>query len=113
GIPSVAFSLATWEPADFAAAGRVAASLVKLLLARRLMPGLCLNVNIPKLPYDEIRGLRVARLGKRVFRDVIVEKTDPRGKSYYWIGGEDPTWEPDEASDFHAVSHGYVAVTPL
>jgi 5'-nucleotidase len=55
----------------------------------------------------------VTRLGKRVFRDVIVEKTDPRGKLYYWIGGEDPTWEPDELSDFNAVSEGYVSVTPL
>jgi 5'-nucleotidase len=48
-----------------------------------------------------------------VFRDVIVEKTDPRGKLYYWIGGEDPTWEPDERSDFNAVNEGYVSVTPL
>jgi len=113
GNPSIAFSLATWEPADFAPAGQVAAALVRLLLTRGLRPGTCLNVNIPPLPFAEIRGVRVARLGKRVFRDVIVEKTDPRGKSYYWIGGENPTWEPDEASDFHAVSNGYVAVTPL
>ena len=113
GIPSIAFSLATWEPADFEAAGRAAGALVRLLLQRGLRPGICLNVNIPPLPFAEIRGVRVARLGKRVFRDVIVEKTDPRGKSYYWIGGENPTWEPDEASDFHAVSNGFVAVTPL
>jgi 5'-nucleotidase len=113
GIPSIAFSLATWEPADFEAAGQAAGALVRFLLQRGLEPGICLNVNIPALPFAEIRGVRVARLGKRVFRDVIVEKTDPRGKSYYWIGGENPTWEPDEASDFHAVSNGYVAVTPL
>jgi len=113
GIPSVAFSLATWEPTDFAPAGRIAGALVRMLLQRELPAGLCLNVNVPPLPDGEIRGVRVARLGRRVFHDVIVEKTDPRGKSYYWIGGENPTWDPDEASDFHAVSHGYVAVTPL
>jgi 5'-nucleotidase len=113
GIPSVAFSLATWETASFDAAGRIAQDLVRTLLARGLPKGACLNVNIPPLPHDAIRGVRVARLGKRVFRDVVVEKRDPRGKSYYWIGGEDPTWERDEASDFHAVSEGYVSITPL
>ena len=113
GIPSIAFSLASWDSRDFSAAGRVAHDLVKRLLDRGLPRGTCLNVNIPPLPFEQIRGTKVARLGKRVFRDVIVEKKDPRGKSYYWIGGEDPTWEPDEASDFHAVSEGYVSVTPL
>lgn len=113
GIPSIAFSLATWEAADFAPAGKVAHDLVKLLLKRGIPAGTCLNVNIPPLPYDNIKGTKVARLGRRVFRDVIVEKTDPRGKIYYWIGGEAPTWDHDEASDFHAVSEGYVAVTPL
>jgi len=113
GIPSIAFSLASWDSRDFSAAGRVAHDLVKRLLDRGLPRGACLNVNIPPLPFEQIRGTKVARLGKRVFRDVIVEKKDPRGKSYYWIGGEDPTWEPDEASDFHAVSEGYVSVTPL
>lgn len=113
GIPSIAFSLATWEAADFAPAGKVAHDLVKALLKRGIPAGICLNVNIPPLPYDNIKGMRVARLGRRVFRDVIVEKTDPRGKTYYWIGGEAPTWDRDEASDFHAVSEGYVSITPL
>ena len=113
GIPSIAFSLASWDSRDFSAAGRVAHDLVKRLLGRGIPRGMCLNVNIPPLPYEKLRGMKVARLGKRVFRDVIVEKKDPRGKTYYWIGGEDPTWEQDEASDFHAVSEGYVSVTPL
>lgn len=113
GIPSIAFSLATWESVSFETAGRIARDLVGSLLERGLPAGACLNVNIPPLPYEAIRGMRIARLGRRVFRDVVVEKRDPRGKSYYWIGGEAPTWDHDDASDFHAVSEGYVAVTPL
>jgi 5'/3'-nucleotidase len=113
GIPSVALSLATWEEADFTPAGEVACELVRNFLQHGIRPGMCISVNIPPLPRDRMRGVRVTRLGKRVFRDVIVEKTDPRGKLYYWIGGEDPTWEADELSDFNAVSEGFVSVTPL
>jgi 5'-nucleotidase len=113
GIPSVAISLATWGPADFGPAARVARNLVKGLLRRGLPPRTCLNVNVPAIPWEEIKGVKITRLGKRVYRDVIVEKTDPRGKLYYWIGGEDPTWEHDETSDFTAVERGYVSVTPL
>jgi len=113
GIPSVAVSLATWEEADFEAAGGVAHDLVKTFLAHGIRPGMCISVNIPPIPRASMKGVRVTRLGKRVFRDVIVEKTDPRGKLYYWIGGEDPTWEKDERSDFNAVDEGYVSVTPL
>jgi 5'-nucleotidase len=113
GIPSVAISLATWDTADFGPAARVARTLVAQLLKRGLPAKTCLNVNIPAIPYDQIKGVRVTRLGKRVYRDVIVEKTDPRGKLYYWIGGEEPTWENDDSSDFTAVEHGYVSVTPL
>ena len=113
GIPSIAISLATWGPTDFAPAARVAHRLVKTLLRRGLHEGGCLNVNVPPVPWGEIKGVRITRLGKRVYRDVIVEKTDPRGKLYYWIGGEEPTWKHDEASDFTAVEEGYVSVTPL
>ncbi len=113
GIPSVAFSLATWAEADFTPAGSVAHDLVKSFLDHGIHPGMCLSVNIPPIPREAMKGVRVTRLGKRVFRDVIVEKTDPRGKLYYWIGGEDPTWEDDERSDFNAVNDGFVSVTPL
>ena len=113
GIPSVAISLATWGPADFGPPARVAKALVAQLLRRGLPAKTCLNVNIPSIPFEEMKGVRVTRLGKRVYRDVIVEKTDPRGKLYYWIGGEEPTWENDDSSDFTAVERGYVSVTPL
>jgi 5'-nucleotidase len=113
GIPSVAISLATWGPADFGPPARVARTLVAQLLRRGLPARTCLNVNVPAIPWDEIKGVKVTRLGKRVYRDVIVEKTDPRGKLYYWIGGEDPTWEADDHSDFNAVNEGFVSVTPL
>ncbi|HEY6572365.1 MAG TPA: 5'/3'-nucleotidase SurE [Candidatus Eisenbacteria bacterium] len=113
GIPAVALSLATWETIGFEAAGRVATRVVADLVRVGIPAGKCMNVNIPPVPWDELKGVKVTRLGSRVFRDVVVEKTDPRGKSYYWIGGESPTWEPDEASDFTAVSEKYVSVTPL
>jgi 5'-nucleotidase len=113
GIPSIAISLATWGAADFEPCVTVARNLVGDLLRRGLSPGMCVNVNIPAIPLDQIRGVRVTRLGKRIYRDVIVEKVDPRGKTYYWIGGEEPTWERDELSDFTAVEEGYVSVTPL
>ncbi|HEY2925171.1 MAG TPA: 5'/3'-nucleotidase SurE [Candidatus Eisenbacteria bacterium] len=113
GIPSVAVSLATWENADFEPAALVAHDLVKTFLEHGIHAGMCVSVNIPPIPRPAMKGVRVTRLGKRVYHDVIVEKTDPRGKLYYWIGGEDPTWEHDELSDFNAVSEGYVSVTPL
>jgi 5'-nucleotidase len=113
GIPAIAISLAGRGEGQFVTAARVAHNLVKRLLKRGLHAGMCLNVNVPALPWEQLKGVRITRLGKRVFRDVIVEKTDPRGKLYYWIGGEEPTWEQDEASDFAAVEEGYVSVTPL
>ncbi len=113
GIPSIAVSLATWATADFGPAARVTHHLVKALLRRGLQASSCLNVNIPALPWSNLKGVKITRLGQRVYRDVIVEKTDPRGKLYYWIGGEEPTWKHDEASDFTAVEQGYVSVTPL
>ncbi len=113
GIPSIAISLATWGTADFVPAARVAHNLIRGLMERGLPDRVCLNVNVPPVPWNEIKGVRITRLGKRVYRDVIVEKTDPRGKLYYWIGGEEPTWEHDEASDFTAVEEGFVSVTPL
>lgn len=113
GIPSIAVSLAAWSDHRFEAAEAVLPKLVRETLRHGLPEKQVLNVNIPPLPAGEIRGVRITRLGKRVYRDIIVERVDPRGKAYYWIGGAEPSWEPEENTDFAAIEAGMISITPL
>ncbi len=113
GIPAIAASLDAWEGWDFETAATVVARIAEEILLRGLPPGTLLNVNVPSLPYEELRGILVTRQGRRVYKDVLVERKDPRGETYYWIGGDPPDGEPLEGTDFWAVKHGYVSVTPL
>src|SRR6516164_6718806 len=109
GATAIAASLATRRPADFEEPARFVARLAKTVLERGLPRRRMLNVNLPHRPWDEIRGVRVTRLGSRVYRDTLVRKTDPRGRDYYWIGGEDPVWDPRAGSDFQAVHEGWIS----
>jgi 5'-nucleotidase len=113
GLPAVALSNVTWKSEFIEASARVARDVITQIIDHGLPPEMLLNVNIPDIPFDAIRGLRATKLGRRVYRDEIVAKVDPRGRAYYWIGGDPPEWEPDEQSDFNAVSAGYVSITPL
>jgi len=119
GIPSVAVSQLFWEPATFDAAARFSASLAESLLdgfrrGRPLPPETLLNVNVPDLPADRIRGARWTVQGKRRFtKEQVVEKVDPRGRKYYWVGGSDLKWEGNPRSDHAAVVEGYISVTPV
>jgi 5'-nucleotidase len=113
GLPAIAFSNAAWHPEHLDASAEIARRMMALFRGSRAYAGGLLNVNIPDLPLAEIAGMRVTRLGKRVYRDEIQTRTDPRGRKYYWIGGDPPVWENDPLSDFGAVSSGYVSVTPL
>jgi len=113
GVPAIAFSNTAWLPHHMDASAEIARRLVARSLQDPLPPGSLLNVNIPDLPLDDIQGTAVTHLGKRVYRDEIIAQTDPRGKPYYWIGGDPPVWEPDPASDFGATSAGWVSITPL
>jgi len=113
GVPGVAVSLAVSGRADFQYACQFTRRLVGTVLERGLPPKCVLNVNVPQLRDDEIKGVRVTRLGKRKYHDSLIERTDPRGRAYYWIGGDAPIWEPEEGTDFTAVDQGYVSVTPL
>jgi 5'-nucleotidase len=70
-------------------------------------------VNVPSLPEQEIGGVAITRLGRREYRDVLICREDPRGRPYYWIGGEPPTGHLDEGTDIWAVAHGYVSITPV
>jgi 5'-nucleotidase len=72
-----------------------------------------LNVNVPNLTITDLKGTAVTRLGKRIYHQLTVERVDPRGKKYYWIGGGEPEWEHEPGTDFDAIDRGMVSVTPL
>jgi 5'-nucleotidase len=113
GVPSIAVSLAARDSLEFGPAAEFAARLAAAVGARGLPRDTLLNVNVPGLPLDQLRGYRITRQGKRRYGDAIVEHLDPRGRKYYWIGGDAPIWERVPESDFLAVERGFVSVTPL
>lgn len=113
GVPGIAASLVTRSPTDFAEPAAMVGRIVRQVLERGVPPRLLLNINFPYRPKAEIKGIQLTRLGSRVYQDTLVKKVDPRGRDYYWIGGEDPIWKPDPGTDFHALHDGYVSVTPM
>jgi 5'-nucleotidase len=113
GVPAIATSLVTREITDFADPARFVARLAQRVVERGLPKRQLLNVNLPHRPWSEIQGVKLTRLGSRRYDDTLIRKVDPRGRDYYWIGGEAPVWEALEGSDFHAVSEGWVSVTPM
>ena len=114
GLPAVAVSLDSYESHDFSLAAKVAARIAGRVLAKGLPAGVFLNVNVPCLPPgSEPSGIAITRMGRRVYRDVLIERQDPRGRPYYWIGGDIPGGHLDEGTDIWAVANGYVSVTPM
>lgn len=112
GVPALAFSLEAQRflAEDFAVAATVAVDLARQALSTRLPMDTFLNINVPAgFP----AGIRLTRQGRRRFSDLIEKKSDPRGRSYYWLGAGQVSFEDAEGTDFHAVSQGYVSVTPL
>ena len=117
GIPGIAVSLDAPEYCNEAldystaasAARRVAAEVLKHGLPKRVL----LNVNVPYLKEDELKGFRISRQGMRIYPDELVKREDPRGRPYYWIGGEAPTGVNESGTDFGDLAAGYVSITPL
>jgi 5'-nucleotidase len=109
-VPGLAISTEAQQAADYAQAGRVAAVVAEAVLRRGLPAGVALNVNVPPGP---LNGMRFTREGWSQFRDRLVERLDPRGRPYYWIGGDRPTGQADAGTDFWAMEQGYVSLTPL
>lgn len=113
GLPSIALSVCSWQDCNFDAAAQFATRIADEVLRHGLPEATLLNVNVPSMPAVDIKGVKVTRLGKRLYRDAIVRKTDPRGRDYYWIGGKEPIWVPGEETDFEAIEQGMISVTPL
>lgn len=117
GIPGVAVSLDAPEyfsgVLDYTTAAVVGRVVAKTVLKNGLPKYTLLNVNVPYLPINEIKGYHVSRQGLRIYRDELVRREDPRGRPYYWIGGEAPTGVIEEGTDFGDLKAGFVTITPL
>lgn len=113
GVSGIAVSLDSYDGETFDVAARFAALLTRQVMARAAQVPLLLNLNVPALPEEQIAGIQVTRLGNRHYRDALVERRDPRGRSYYWIGGEPLAGVPESGTDTAALAAGYVSVTPI
>jgi len=101
------------EPLDYTLAARVAQHMAQYLLEHPLPPDTFLNINVPVHPAHRPPEIAITRLGRRVYRDALVRRLDPRGRPYYWIGGEVPTGIPEPGTDVGALAAGRVSVTPI
>jgi len=113
GIRSMAVSLNPNAGTDFTFAAEIAACLASRFVESDLPKQTLLNVNVPEIPRAEIKGIRVTRLGRRIYRDALITRQDPGGRNYYWIGGNPPEGVMEEGTDVWAVANGYVSVTPV
>ena len=113
GYTSVAISLASHECKNYQAAAKVMVNIKDKIATHALPKNIILNVNVPDLPFEEIKGLRITRLGSRHRKDTVVSTKDPRGNTIYWFGPPSEPEDTGEMTDFKAVEEGYVSVTPL
>jgi 5'-nucleotidase len=116
-VPGIAVSLETVDGClgeiDYGPAARAANKVVQHVIENGLPSEILLNVNVPLLKDEDIRGFRLTRQGLRVYHSRLDERIDPRGHPYYWIAGDAPTGVPERGTDIGALAEGYVSVTPL
>lgn len=113
GLPAMAVSLAGESSQYFETAARAACGLLQKLQKKALPPDVILNVNVPDVPWDDLQGYQSTRLGFRHRSEEMVRMEDPKGQPVYWVGAAGAGQDAGEGTDFYAVEHGYISVTPL
>jgi 5'-nucleotidase len=113
GVPSIAVSLCSKEGAHFETAARVAVQLVERFIRNPVAGPLLLNVNVPDIPYAELEGIEVTRLGRRHKAEPVIKTSNPRGETVYWVGPAGSAQDAGQGTDFYAVTRQHVSVTPL
>jgi 5'-nucleotidase len=113
GCPAFAISQEYLEHPDFTLASRIAAVAARNILEHGLGPGELININVPALRAEDCEGVEVTRMGKRIYQDELIERLDPRGIPYYWIGGPPPSGLAEPGTDFDAVVNRRIAITPI
>lgn len=113
GIPSIAISLTSFEGNNFDSAGRVARELVERFIRDPIKDPVLLNVNVPDVPYVELKGMEVTRLGRRHKAEPVVKMISPRNETVYWVGAAGAAADSGPGTDFNAVERNFVSITPL
>jgi len=113
GLPAIAVSLVAASPTHYETAARVTLSLLTQMGRQSIPAETILNVNVPDLPWEQLAGWQVTRLGHRHKSEPVIRQTDPRGRPIYWVGPAGAEQDAGPGTDFHAVRNGYVSVTPI
>ncbi|MDF7823937.1 5'/3'-nucleotidase SurE [Pontiellaceae bacterium B12227] len=113
GIPAIAFSLCTYDKPHWETAAYVATEIVKKYAEAPLAPGMLLNVNIPNIPLDKLKGMKASTMGCSRFIERFSEHRDPRGNRYYWLDGDLDLMDDNENADIRVIEAGYVSLTPI
>lgn len=113
-IPSIGFSLLDYRfEADFTAAAFYANQIIRTVLSKKLDKHLLLNVNIPSVPLQEIKGIKICKQAYAKYKEEFDERLDPHGKKYYWLTGEFINFDKDKDTDVWALQHNYISVVPV
>ena len=113
GLPAIAVSMTSYDPLHFDTGVRAIASIIDRLRNEPLQQTTILNVNVPDVPWNEVRGFRITRLGNRHKSEGVIRQVDPRGDPMYWVGPPGAAQDAGEGTDFNAVENNYISITPL
>lgn len=113
GVPSFAFSMSHHNSKYFETAAKVAVEMVQHYQKNAFPPPVLLNINVPDVPYEALQGKSITRLGKRHKAEPAIQSKTPRGETVYWVGAAGSAQDAGDGTDFYAVSHNRVSITPL
>jgi 5'-nucleotidase len=113
GLPAIAVSMTSYDPANYPTGVKAIAHIIDRLRRSPLQRTSILNVNVPDVPWNEINGFRITRLGNRHKSEGVIKQADPRGNPIYWVGPPGSAQDAGEGTDFHAVEHTFISITPL
>lgn len=113
GLPAIAVSLCSKSVNLYDTAAHYVGEMLEKGITELMTKGEILNINVPAVTLDKIKGIKATKTGKKSFKSFVSEHTDPRGNKIYWLGGDAPDWVENEETDFYAVNNNYISVTPL
>ncbi len=113
GVPSIAVSLNSWDNKDFSVSAEFIRKIYRRVLEKGLPEGVALNINVPALPHDQIKGVSVTRQGQSRVIEAFDKRVDPRNNTYYWLAGEMVFSDAEGGTDCEAVENGYISITPI